>query len=173
MTCRQLERRCLLSNSRIYASHTCVGGVWMRGLFARRDLVKGELLCTYDGEVLASSEANYFSEYFMTARNPQDLRRRLVIDGDPDRFENLAGFANFATQEFANGIFVDETTRGGVGPCVCLRVFVDIAKGTEIRVDYDMGSAGHPYRDMMEAHAQVEQDDTYRKVVWDDPPDLF
>tara|TARA_Y100000748_G_scaffold42561_1_gene31577 strand:- start:649 stop:1092 length:444 start_codon:yes stop_codon:yes gene_type:complete len=147
----------------------------MRGLFARRDLVKGELLCTYDGEVLASSEANYFSEYFMTARNPQDLRRRLVIDGDPDRFENLAGYANFAAHEFANGIFMDETTRGGVRPYVCLRARVDTAKGTEIRVDYDMGSAGHPYRDMMEAHAQwsVEQDDTYRKVVWDDPPDLF
>ena len=141
-------------NEKAYASHTEVGGMWLGGLFAKRDLVPGEIIAKYEGVVLTSEEADAStSEYLMTAVDVRDRRKRVVFDGHP-QFNNLAGFANYAAQRVANAVFEDQ---GRIARQRCasdrtdvvLKAWVRVPSGQEIRVDYDMGASGRPFRRQM------------------------
>jgi hypothetical protein len=80
------------------------------------------------------------------------LGATVVIDGRP-KFNNLAGFANYAAHRVANAVFEDQgkVTRPRSATCrtdVVLKAWARIAAGQEIRVDYDMGVAGKPFREV-------------------------
>ena len=140
---------CLLENDVVYASNTFLGGGWVGGLFAKVDINEGVVLCEYKGKVLTKDEENKStSEYLMTSRDPLDLRRRVVIDGDPRKYSNISGYANHSDNQYANSYFVDNTCKGGkCNVLLIAKEFIPIR--TEIRVDYDMGSSVHPFRDIM------------------------
>jgi hypothetical protein len=161
---------CLAEYDVVYASHTPLGGFWSGGLFARVDIDKERVLCEYRGKILTKEEEKTSSsEYLMTARDPSDLRRRVVIDGDPSKYANIAGYANYSEHQNANSYFVDKTIRGG--KCRILLIAKEhIPMGTEIRVDYDMGSSTHPFRDMMirsGTYADCKQE--YKTMRWEFP----
>ena len=139
-------------------------------MFSKGDTNKGSVLCEYTGKVLTKDEENTSnSEYLMAARNPQDLRRRIVIDGDPHKYLNIAGYANYSDHQHANAYFVDKTCKGG--RCIIMLMTGEfIPAGTEIRVDYDMGSAVHPFRDMMvkkDIYNDCKQE--YKNIRWEFP----
>ena len=161
---------CLYENDLVYASHTLLGKDWVGGLFSKVDINKGSLIGEYTGKVLTKDEENTsVSMYLMTARNPQDLRRRLVIDGDPRKYLNICGYANYSDNQYANSYFVDKTCKGG--KCnIELIASEFIPAGTEIRVDYDMGSSVHPFRDMMINYGIYEDcKGEYKNIKWEFP----
>ena len=76
-----------------------------------------------------------------------------MIDGHP-KHGNLAGYANYASDRVANADFEDRgraTVRSAGAPRtnVVLQAKVRIEAGSEIRVDYDMGVVGRPFRAQM------------------------
>jgi len=98
-----------------------------------------------------------------------------VIDGHP-KFGNLAGFANYAANQVANADFEDRgkrTARGWAGSTnVVLKAKGHISAGREIRVDYDMGVVGRPFREQMikRGVSEGELDGSgYTKVCWSYP----
>ena len=167
-------------NDEAYASYTDVGGQWLGGLFARRDLAPNDVIAKYEGALLSSDEARVSgSEYLMTAIDVQDWRRRVVIDGHP-KFGGLSGFANYAAHRVANAVFEDQGKaarhRGDTYRTnVVLKAWVHIAAGQEIRVDYDMGVSGKPFREQMlkRGVAASELDGPgYAAARWADPGGL-
>lgn len=161
---------CLAENDVVYASHTSLGGSWLGGLFAKTDIDKEVMLCEYRGKTLTKEEEkSSSSEYLMIARNPSDLRRRVVIDGDPSKYSNIAGYANYSEHQNANSYFVDKTCRGDTYK-ILLVAKENIPVGTEIRVDYDMGSSVHPFRDMMISKGIYDEcKQEYKKIKWEFP----
>ena len=158
---------CLIENEYVYASNTLLGGSWVGALFSKIDIKKGESLCKYTGKILTQDEeAESSSQYLMKVRNPLDLRRKLVIDGDPRKFSNIAGYANYSKHQYANAYFVDKTHKNG--ECNIILIAKEfIPQGVEIRVDYDMGSAIHPFRDMMiKENVYVDDDHAYKNIRW-------
>ena len=150
------------------------------GLFTKCALAPGGVISKYDGPLLTEAEADVsLSEYLMTAIDVQDRRRRVVIDGHP-KFNNLAGFANYAAHRVANAVFEDrgKATRQRSAACrtdVVLKAWAHIAAGQEIRVDYDMGVAGRPFRAQMleRGVAAGELDGAgYAAARWADPDGL-
>eukprot|EP00966_Prymnesium_polylepis_P089739 2077967-Prymnesium_polylepis.1 len=125
-------------NDEVYASYTNIGGQWLGGLFARRDLAPNDVIAKYKGALLSSGEARVSgSEYLMTAIDVQDWRRRVGIDGHP-KFGGLAGFASYAAHRVANAVFEDQrkAARQRGDACrtsVVLKAWVHIAAGQEIR----------------------------------------
>lgn len=148
--------RVLHQNRRAYASFTNVGGAWIGGLFARRALRAGEVVARYVGleyDIPSLADAVADQSYMFTARRVGDGRKRTVIDGNPTLYSNLAGYANYVEGDAANAHFVDLAkevpSESDARTYVVLKAAEDIPIGTEIRVDYDMGSRGHPFRDQM------------------------
>ncbi len=157
-------------NGIVYASFTHLNGQWMRGLFAKRDIASGEVLGVYQGVVISPKAVQTSTSlYLMTCRDPTDLRKRITIDGDPNTTpSNLVGFANYSKHKYANANFVDATTRTS-GSNIVLTANQNIPRGTEVRVDYDMGSRATPFLDMELAKGVPEaafEDTTYRTLVW-------
>ena len=144
-------------NEHVYASYTNIEGTWMGGLFAKRDLCPGQPIARYMGREYEASEADKVEDqsFMFTATVVRDRRRRVVIDGNPALYENLAGYANYAEGDAANAIFVDQAASAGTKQHtgattnIWLRAAAYIPAGTELRVDYDMGSSQHPFRDQM------------------------
>ena len=164
-------------NEVAYASYTDIGGMWLGGLFAKRALEPGEVIAEYVGALLTAEEADESSsEYLMTAVDVHDKRRHVVIDGHP-RHGNLAGFANYASDRVANADFEDRgraTARGEGVPRtrVVLQAKVRVEEGREIRVDYDMGVVGRPFRAQMlrRGVAESELDGAgFAEVLWARP----
>ena len=161
---------CLHENHVVYTSHTLVGKEWVGGLFSKGDTNKGSVLCEYTGKALTKDEENTStSEYLMSVRDPQDLRRRIVIDGDPRKYLNISGYANYSDHQYANAYFIDNTCKGG--KCtVVLMAGEFIPAGREIRVDYDMGSSVHPFRDMMVKKGIYDDcKQEYKNIRWEFP----
>lgn len=162
----------LEQNGAVYASYTEINGTWMRGLFAQKDLEAGELLCHYQGLKLTSDEAERsLSQYLMVARDPGDLRRRIVLDGNPDLVCNICGYSNYASNDVANTAFTDETERGGEVR-IALRASRNVTAGTELRVDYDMGCRKkRPFRSMLLASGELSgcESGEYLTVQWEVP----
>ena len=145
----------LAENENVYASYTHIGGRWMGGLFAKRDLSPGQTLSRYTGrEYYPASAADGVDDqsYMFSARRVDDGRKRAVIDGNPAFTpSNLAGYANYAEGTAANAYFVDRAKEAppGANTFVVLVTAEPIPSGAEIRVDYDVGSSAHPFRDQM------------------------
>lgn len=160
---------CFLMNDVVYASNTLLNGIWTGGLFSKVDIEKERVLCEYTGRILTKDEEmTSSSEYLMSVRDPLDLRRRRVIDGDPARYSNIAAYANHSDNKHANAFFVDKTRKNGV--CKVLLIANEfIPEGTEIRVDYDMGSSVHPFRDMMINKGIYDHSTQYRRLKWEFP----
>lgn len=150
----------LRENRHAYASYTSIGGNWMGGLFAKHDLPKGTVIARYVGkEYHPASDADGVKDqsYMFVARMVQDGRKRVVIDGNPEFYSNLAGYANYANMRSANAQFVDDAAKAraedrDVQTYVTLQAGEFIPEGTEIRVDYDVGSSTNPFRDQMIAN---------------------
>jgi hypothetical protein len=161
----------LMQNDDVYASFTQIDGQWIAALFAKRDFVRDSILCEYRGKHLNKEEADLStSHYLMSARNPHDMRKRIVIDGDPKMSQNIAGYANYSKHSFANASFFDETKKGDVMPCVQLKAKETIKRGTEVRVDYDRGSPAHPFRNQMISKGLLKNESCdYSVLVWQDP----
>jgi len=159
-----------------YASYTSIGGGWLGGLFAKCALAPGDVIAKYNGPLLTEAEADVSSsEYLMTAWSVQDKRCRLVIDGHP-RCGNLAGFANYAANRVANADFEDRGKRTARGRAcstnVVLKAKGHISAGREIRVDYDMGVVGRPFREQMIKRGVAESEldgPGYAEVLWTYP----
>eukprot|EP00965_Chrysotila_dentata_P068386 2261867-Pleurochrysis_carterae.AAC.1 len=109
----------------------------------------------------------------MVCRSPLDLRKRVVIDGDPVRCGNICGYANYASGKSANAMFLDETVRGAHGPRVAMYALEQIEPGVEIRVDYDRGVRGVPYMRMIMESGRVPlrclTRDPYKAKRWTFP----
>lgn len=143
---------CDAGNDRAYARFCQVDGHRIGALFARRDLIDGEVISAYVGPILSRTDAlRSTSAYLFSARDVRDRRRRVVIDGDP-RHGNLAGYANYVVHTCANAEFVDaaaEAKGDASHTNVLLRAREFIPRGTEIRADYDRGVAGRPFYNQM------------------------
>ena len=163
------QNSCLIENDAVYASYTLLNDTWAGGLFSKIDIQKGELLCEYVGKILTAKEATEStSEYLFSVRDPDDLRRKKVIDGDPNKSENIAAYANYSDNVNANAMFLDQTKRKGV----CKIVLISkefIPAGIEIRVDYDMGSSVNPFRDFMIQSGIYDSSVNYKETVWARP----
>ena len=165
----------IAQNERVYASYSKVGGSWMRALFTKVQVRKGDVLAQYEGLQLTKGQAKASqSEYLMTARDTSNLSKRVILDGDPDAGYNLAGYANYVAMRQANGMFEDRARE--VHHSTTHRTYVvllaaeDVEAGKEIRVDYDMGSAKRPFRDQMVAAGLTELDSSdYKEVQWEYP----
>jgi hypothetical protein len=165
---------CFIENDILYASNTYLGGVWMGGLFTKIDIHKNQPLCQYTGKILTKNEElSSSSEYLMKVSDPKDRRRKLTIDGDPSKFNNISAYANYTDNKYANAIFIDQTKKNEHSN-ITLIAKEFIPKGTEIRVDYDMGSSAHPFRDMMIQKGIYNHDDckTYKQIKWQQPSHL-
>ena len=162
----------LLENAKVYASYTKTGDRWIGGLFTRRALKPGETIARYEGKLLTNTEADASaSEYLMTAVDLRDRRKRIVIDGHP-KFNNLAGYANYASDRVANTEFEDRgKTRGSSSrrTDIVLQAKHHIPAGRELRVDYDMGAVNRPFRQqMIEQGVHVADLDSpeYKRITW-------
>lgn len=144
-----------LENNNVYGSYTIMGEKWVGALFAKRDIMKSEHIAQYVGKIYSIEDADRVltNEYMFRARIPSDKRRRVIIDGNPALYQNIAGLANYAEGKNANAIFedgVDEIQNTSSNkPYVTLRAAEFIPRGVEIRVDYDRGSSATPFRDQM------------------------
>jgi hypothetical protein len=164
----------ILENAKAYASYTKIGGHWLGGLFTRKALTPGETIARYDGKLLTNTEADASaSEYLMTAVDLKDRRKRIVIDGHP-KYNNLAGYANYASDRVANVEFEDRGRTKGASSAtrrtdIVLKAKHHVPAGRELRVDYDMGVADRPFRTQMIAQgvavADLDSSD-YKRVQW-------
>lgn len=164
-----------LENESVYGSYTIMGEEWIGALFAKRDIMKSEHIAQYVGKIYSIEDAERVlkDEYMLRAHIPSDKRRRVIIDGNPDLYRNIAGLANYAEGKNANAIFEDrvheiEDTSSNV-PYVTLRAAEFIPRGVEIRVDYDRGSSATPFRDQMIREGIPLRDlrsSTYKQRVW-------
>ena len=94
----------LRENGVVYAGYTKLGNHWSGGLFALHDVQPGEWMATYTGRIHTRDSAERVAnqQYMLTARTAADLRRRVVIDGNPSLYDNIAGYANYAENRHAN-----------------------------------------------------------------------
>ena len=171
----------ITENNTVYASYTPFGKEWMGALFAQKPVQAGQILAYYDGIQLSKTEAETSnSQYLMIARDTNDLRKKITLDGDPkylmDGLPNLAGFANYVTHKHANAVFADEAHRqkkpSPFSTFIVLRAKHDIPSGQEIRVDYDMGVSHRPFRDQMivKGVSRQELDSAdFKKIIWTYP----
>lgn len=129
----------------VYASFTLVGNHWIRGLFCKTDIPAFKIIGFYEGKSLTQREADVStSEYLMTARQNRDRRKKVVLDGNPDIYNNICGFANYAVNSIANATFED-TKHESRETSVILKSKQFIPAGCEIRVDYDLGQRSTPF----------------------------
>ena len=160
---------CHLENDVVYASNTFLCGAWAGGLFSKVDIEREQPMCEYVGKILRKDEElTSSSEYLMKVRDPTDLRRRLIIDGDPRKFSNISAYANYSVNKHANAYFVDQTKKNKEAK-VMLHAKEFIPQGTEIRVDYDMGSSAHPFRDMIIQRGNYDDSKLYKDIQWTYP----
>ena len=133
----------------VYASFTLVGDKWIRGLFCKSDLPAFTIIGFYNGKSLTHTEADVStSEYLMTARLNRDRRKKVVLDGNPDIYNNICGFANYATNNVANATFED-TRNNSRDTSVILKTKHFVPEGCELRVDYDLGQRSTPFLDSL------------------------
>lgn len=164
----------------VYASYTRIGGMWMRGLFSKNHIPEGTIISLYRGKILTKDELEYSnSDYLMTARCNSDRRKRIVLDGDVDKYHNICGFANYAVHGVANAFFEDKLDsaikKEEEDTSVILRARTDIDVGCEIRTDYDMGSTSTPFLQMLLNRGIPMSNFTsseYTKVMWVYPTTL-
>jgi hypothetical protein len=180
------QNRVLLQNGKVYSSFTRIGESWMAALFTKEEVQAGEFLAQYTGRTLSpeeeEAEVARGNEYLMGGRKikkrPGEKNVVLTIDGDPEHSANIAGYANYSPQVNANANFED----WGIGKklsnkgyltefqhCVVLQAAHRIPAGREVRVDYDMGVGGHPFRDSMLKRGiskEALDDPTYKRVQW-------
>ena len=164
----------ILENTKVYASYTKIGNNWIGGLFTRRALTPGETIARYEGKLLTNAEADASaSEYLMTAVDMRDRRKRVVIDGHP-KYNNLAGYANYASDRVANVEFEDRGKTKGASSTskrtnIVLQAKHHIPVVRELRVDYDMGAVARPFRQQMIAQGVSAADldsPEYKRVTW-------
>ena len=133
----------------VYVSFTRVGGRWIRGLFTKTDLPAYTIVGFYDGKILTQIEAdNSTSEYLMTARQNADRRKKVVIDGNPDVYNNICGFANYAKNIVANATFEDIKDKHR-DTSVIMKTKCFVPAGHELRLDYDLGQRSTPFLDSL------------------------
>ena len=163
----------LNSNEHAYASFTRIGKEWMAGLFADKTLEQGDFIAKYRGRIMTRDESQHVEEqqYMLSARTASDLRKRVVIDGNVNLYDNIAGYANYAQGTHANAHFVDEARDAPDGEItnVVLRAGETIPRGVEIRVDYDNGSHASPLLDQLLAQGvppEALRNSKYKRVRW-------
>jgi hypothetical protein len=139
-----------------YASYAPLAGRWMGALFARRDIVRGTKIAEYRGPLMTDAQVEAEpadgNQYMFAARTVGDLETWVTVDGTPRRRgDNLAGYANYAQGGAANAAPSDEAhapPRGHTGRTnIVIRATRKITRGTEIRMDYDLGDAERPYQE--------------------------
>lgn len=131
--------------------------IYFGALFAKKDIPKHTVVAEYAGPEYAydSNDTDVAwraikdTQYLMTRTSEEDGRKKIVVDGNP-RWGGIGGYANYSPDRTANLKFVDRMedksdTIGGV----YLVTSEDVDKGTELRVDYDMGSSGAPWLDRL------------------------
>lgn len=168
-------------NDKVYASKTKIGQHWMGGLFTRKTVEKDTVLAEYIGPTMSITEANKITnnDYLMEAwtvtlrkRDGFEMWRRKVINGDPKTEpNNLAGYANYCSDEVANARFEDRSNEADpTGETnVVLVANKRIWPGKEIRVDYDRGNEQRPFRTKLKKMGikSTELDSKeYQKKIW-------
>ena len=146
----------------------------MGGLFTKESISTGRILAQYVGKEYyppSSADSVENQQYMFSARSAQDGRKRIIIDGNPVLYKNLAGFANYAEGKAANAHFVDRSKDAPpeTKTNILLVASERIPQGTEIRVDYDMGSSAHPFRDQMVDSGvplRILRSSEYKKETW-------
>ena len=96
-----------------------------------------------------------------------------MIDGHP-KYNNLAGYANYASDRVANVEFEDRGKTKGASSTskrtnIVLQAKHHIPAGRELRVDYDMGAVARPFRQQMIAQGVAAADldsPEYKRVTW-------
>ena len=154
----------------------------MNGLFAYRNISKGEIIAQYTGTVLSKRAAHdtnsdYLFQVFYRSRAGADTAVHKVIDGKGQ----LAGFGNHAPDVIANAEAVDilpTIIKNGV-PYSGRHALVIVAKrnipaGAEIRYDYNSNDDDVMVSMMMSKYgltrSQIENG-VWRTVRWVTPPD--
>ena len=142
-------------NSNVYAARVNEG---MDGMFTRKDVKRGDILCSYTGtQILGGAADPHDTQYLMhmmLRRRPGDEEEMVItIDGKGE----LGGYANYAGRRAANAIVSDvirtvqamEGDAGsGLSTAMIVVAAVDIPAGREVRWDYDH-TTGRPFRTAM------------------------
>ena len=162
-------------NSNVYAARVNES---MDGMFTRKDVKKGDILCSYTGMQISGDAADphdtQYLMHMMRRRRPEDKEETTVtVDGKGE----LGGYANYAGGRAANAVVSDvirtvQAMKGdagsGLSTAMIVVAAVDIPAGREVRWDYDY-TAGRPFRAAMMARGITaeELDSTdYADVVW-------
>ena len=130
--------------------------VYVGALFAKVDLPAGAIIAKYEGREYPCDSRNKNAiwnqlentQYLLTRINEKDRRKRIVVDGNPI-WGGIGGYANYSRTP--NIRFVDyakEYPAEKIGG-VYLQTTEFVERGTELRVDYDMGSTATPFLDDM------------------------
>jgi hypothetical protein len=156
----------------VYASFTLVDDKWIRGLFCKTDIPAYKIIGFYEGKYLTPAEADVSSsEYLMTARQNRDRRKKVVLDGNPDIYNNICGFANYAVNSIANATFEDTKDKSRE-TSVILKSKQFIPAGCEIRVDYDLGQRSTPFLNSLIAKGLPRSyfvSPAYKQCIWTYP----
>ena len=148
-----IDNRTIVRNSKVYAAPV---NKFFNGLFAFRDLEVGEILVQYSGDILTQAQANkssseYLFDVFYRSRPNADTVIQKTIDGKGE----LMGFANNAPKNIANAeavdilpTIIDNNTPYNGRHALVLVAKQQIAKGTEIRFNYNESDDGEMVRIM-------------------------
>ena len=162
-------------NSKVYAAR--VTGA-EDGLFTRRAIRRGEILCQYTGADVPvggddPTDAQYLMHMLRRKRPNEDEEMVVTIDGRGE----LGGYANYADRRVANAIVADvirtvqargDSAGDRLETAMVVIAAEDIPAGREVRWDYDHKS-GRPFRRAMLARgvpAEALDSRDYATVVW-------
>lgn len=170
-----VHRKMYRMNSNVYAARVNDS---MDGMFTRKDVKRGDILCGYTGTQVSGDAADphdtQYLMHMMQRRRPGDEEEMTItIDGKGE----LGGYANYAGKRAANAIVsdvirtvqaMDEGVDRGLNTAMIVVAAVDIPAGREVRWDYDH-TVGRPFRVAMIARGiTAEELDSadYASVVW-------
>ena len=171
----RIHRRIHRINSNVYAR----GDGGEDGMFTRRNVKRGDILCSYTGTQVPEDAADpHNTQYLMHM-----LRRRRHDDGEEevivtiDGRGELGGYANSADNTVANATVADvirtvQEMNTGAGNALDVAMIVvatvDIPAGREVRWDYDH-TQDRPFRAAMLRRgitADELDSDAYATVEW-------
>lgn len=130
--------------------------VYVGALFAKVDLPAGAIIAKYEGREYPCDSRNKNpiwnqlenTQYLLTRWNEKDRRKRIVVDGNPI-WGGIGGYANYSKSPNVRFLdwakdYPDERIGG-----VYLQTTEFVERGTELRVDYDLGSEETPFLTQM------------------------
>ena len=163
-------------NSKVYAARVTAAE---DGLFTRRAVRRGDILCQYTGAHVPESgddppDAQYLMHMLRRKQPDEDEEVTVTVDGRGE----LGGYANYADWRVANAIVTDvirtvqargDSAGDRLETAMVVIAAEDIPAGREVRWDYDRQKSGRRFRRaMLERGVPAEALDSreYATAAW-------